>query len=360
MSKRDYYQVLGVSKNSSKDEIKKAYRSLAKELHPDKNKSSDAETKFKEVQEAYEVLSDDQKKSAYDQYGFAGANAFNNSGSQSGFSGFQGDMGGFEDLLGNFFGSSFGGFGGSSSSNFSRDSRGSDLEVSLKLEFQDAIFGAEKSILYNRNIRCTKCSGSGAKNGKTKTCKTCDGKGKVMQVQNTLLGRMQMVNTCPTCSGSGQVIEDKCDVCKGNGLLAKKEEFKLKIPAGIPDGVTLKFKDQGNFGRNGGDAGDLYVTVEVKSNAVLERKGDDIYMDKSIDVVTAVLGGEVTIPTVHGEVLVSVPAGTQSEQVLRLKGKGGPKFRGSGNGDQFVKIIVKIPQKLSGKEKKIWEELKNS
>ncbi len=364
MSKRDYYEVLGVSKSASKEELKKTYRALVKKYHPDRNKEADAEAKFKEVQEAYEILSDDQKRKAYDQYGFAGTQAFGGTqggfGNFQGFEGFQGGLGGgFEDLLGSFFGSSFGGFGGNGQ-NEQRDNRGADLEFTVQVEFSEAIFGTNKSVNYQRNVRCEVCKGSGAKNGKKKKCTTCEGKGKVVQVQNTLLGRMQIVNTCPTCHGSGEMIEEKCPNCKGDGLINKKEEFSLKIPAGIPDGVTLRFTGQGNYGKNGGEPGDLFVTVEVKSHKVLERRGDDIYMDKEIDVVTAVLGGEVEVPTVHGDVFVSVPAGTQSEQVLRLKSKGGPKFRGSGNGDQFVKIIVKVPQKLSSKQKKIWEELKNS
>lgn len=359
MSKRDYYETLGVSKSASKDELKKAYRALVKKYHPDRNKESDAEAKFKEVQEAYEVLSDDQKRKAYDQYGFAGTQAFGGQSGFGNFEGFQGGLGGgFEDLLGSFFGSSFGGFGGAQSQT-QQDNRGSDLEFTVQVEFNEAIFGTNKQIKYKRDVRCSVCSGSGAKNGKKKTCTTCEGKGKVVQIQNTLLGRMQIVNTCPTCHGTGEMIEEKCPNCKGTGLIKSEEDFNLKIPAGIPDGVTLRFSGKGNFGRNGNNAGDLYVTIEVKEHTALERRGDDIYMDKEIDVVTAVLGGEVEVPTVHGDVYVNIPAGTQSEQVLRLKGKGGPKFRGSGNGDQFVKVIVKVPQKLTSKQRKVWEELKN-
>lgn len=365
MSKRDYYEILGVSKSASKEEIKKSYRSLAKQYHPDRNRSSDAESKFKEVQEAYEVLSDDQKRKAYDQYGFAGTQAFGGQGGFgggfNGFEGFQSDLGGFEDLLGNFFGSSFGGFGfNGNSQKETRDNKGEDLEFNLQVEFSEAIFGAEKIVKYKRNVKCDVCKGSGAKNGKTKKCTTCEGKGKVVQIQNTLLGRMQIVNTCPTCNGSGEMIEDKCPNCKGDGLISKQEEFKVKVPAGIPDSVTLRFREQGNYGRNGGRAGDLFVTIEVKAHKSLERRGDDIYLDKEIDIATAVLGGEVEVETVHGEVLMNVPAGTQSEQVLRLKGKGGPKFRGSGNGDQFVKVILKVPQKLTKDQRKLWEQLKNT
>jgi len=366
MAKRDYYEVLGLSKSASKDEIKKSYRSLAKQYHPDRNKEADAETKFKEVQEAYEVLNDDQKRKAYDQYGFAGTQAFSGGsgfggsgfGGFNGFEGFQADLGGVEDLLGSFFGSSFGGFGFGGQER--KNNRGADLEFNLQIEFEEAIFGTEKTVSYKRDAKCEVCNGSGSKNGKKITCTTCAGKGKVVQVQNTLLGKMQVVNTCPACNGTGELIEENCLNCGGRGIVSAKEDFKIKIPAGIPDGVTLRFEGKGNYGRNGGAAGDLYVTIEVKSHKSLERKGNDIYLDKEIDIVTAVLGGEIEVPTVHGDVFMNIPAGTQSEQVLRLKGKGGPKFRERGNGDQFVKIIVKVPQKLNSKQKKLWEQLRGT
>lgn len=361
MSKRDYYEVLGVSKNASKEEIKKSYRTMVKKFHPDRNKESDAESKFKEVQEAYEILSDDQKRNAYDQYGFAGTQAFGGAGGGfSGFEGFQGGLGGgFEDLLGSFFGSSFGGFGNAREQS-EREQRGADLEFSVQIEFLEGVFGVNKVLNYKRDVKCNTCNGSGAKNGKRKQCTTCEGRGKVVQIQNTLLGRMQIVNTCPTCNGSGDIIEEKCTSCRGSGLVTEKQEFNLKIPAGIPDGVTLRFTGLGNFGRNGGSAGDLYATIEITPHKVLEKRGDDIYMDKEVDIVTAVLGGEVEVPTVNGDVYINIPAGTQSEQVLRLKEKGGPKFKGKGNGDQFVKIILKVPQKINSKQRQLWEQLRNS
>lgn len=357
MAKRDYYEVLGVTKSASKDEIKKSYRKLAKEYHPDKNKSAGAEEKFKEVQEAYDILSDQQKRQAYDQYGFAGTQAFGGSG-MGGFSqgGFSADFGDLEGLLGNFFGGGIGGFGGGSRRR--GNSRGSDLEMNMQVEFNEAIFGIDREIEYERQNRCDKCNGTGSKDGQKKTCQTCDGKGQIRQTQNTIFGSMQVVTDCPTCEGSGEVISEKCDKCSGNGILKAKEKLTVKIPAGIPDGVTVRFNEKGNAGRRGGDFGDLYVSIEVKPDKVLERRGDDIYMDQEIDVVTAVLGGEVKVPTVHGEVFMKVPAGTQPEKVLRLKGKGGPKFRGGANADQYVKLIVKIPEKLSRDEKDAWEKLK--
>lgn len=363
MAKKDYYEVLGVSKSASKDEIKKAYRKLAKENHPDKNKAAGAEEKFKEAQEAYENLSDPQKRQAYDQYGFAGSQAFGGGnpfggGFQQG--GFSSDFGDLGDLLGNFFGGSVGGFDfGGGQSRSKRNNRGTDLELTLQVEFLDAIFGKEIEIEYRRKVMCDKCNGTGSKDGKKKVCHTCDGKGQVRQMQNTFFGTMQVVTECPTCHGSGQEISEKCDKCNGTGVNSEKDTFKLKIPAGIPDGVTLKFSGKGNAGENSGESGDLYVTIEVKPHTVLERKGDDIYMDKEIDVVTAVLGGEVTVPTVHGDVIMKIPSGTQPEKVLRLKSKGGPKFRGGGEGDQYVKLLVKIPTNISKKDKDLWTKLRD-
>ncbi len=362
-NKRDYYEVLGLSKSASKEEIKKSYRKLAKEFHPDRNKSADADTKFKEVQEAYDVLSDEQKRSAYDQYGFAGTQAFNGGSSPfGGMEGFSGGMGGLDDLLGNLFGSSFGGFdfGGGSQRASRSDSRGSDLQFSMQIDFMEAVFGVEKELTYERNGKCSVCNATGAKGGKKKTCATCNGRGQVAQVQNTFFGRMQVVTTCPNCDGSGEVPEEKCPNCKGDGLVKTKEKFSLKVPAGIPDGVTLRFKERGNFGKKGGAAGDLFVTLEVKSHPRLERKGNDIYLDQEIDVVTAVLGGEIQIPTVHGDVMMKVPEGTQSGRVLRLKEKGGPKFQGNSQGDQYVKLVVNIPTHLSKEQRELWNNLKNS
>jgi molecular chaperone DnaJ len=366
MSKRDYYEVLGVSKSASKDEIKKAYRKLAKEYHPDKNKSEGAESKFREVQEAYDVLSDEQKKTAYDQYGFAGTQAFGSGGSGGfGNGSFSSDFGDLEDVLGNFFGGGLGGFdfgglGGTRRSTGRQTSRGSDLEFILQIEFKEAVFGAEKEVSYNRKIKCDVCSGSGAKDNKKKTCATCGGRGQVKRMQNTFFGNMQVVTNCPECGGTGEIISEKCSKCKGSGTLDIKDKFNVKIPAGIPDSVTLKFNGKGDAGERGGSSGDLYLTIEVKSDPVLERRGDDIYMDKQIDVVTAVLGGEVTVPTVHGEVVMKVPSGTQSGKVLRLKEKGGPKFKGNGKGDQYVKLVVNIPEKLNKEQKALWEKLKET
>jgi molecular chaperone DnaJ len=361
MAKRDYYEVLGVSKSSSKDEIKKAYRKLAKEFHPDKNKAAGAEEKFKEAQEAYDILSDEQKRKAYDQYGFAGTQAFG--GSSSGFggfpsNGFSSDFGDLDDLLGNFFGNSFGGFSfGGNQRRAGGKSRGRDIEISIQIDFLEAVFGVTKNIEYKKLNKCSKCSGTGSKDGKKKTCETCAGRGQVRQMQSTFFGNMQVVTDCPTCGGIGEIISEKCDKCNGSGTEKVNETLEVKIPAGIPDGVTLKFNGRGDAGERSGTAGDLYLTIEVKSHKTLERRGDDIYLDKEIDVTTAVLGGEVLVETVHGDVMMKVPAGTQPEKVMRLKGKGGPKFRGGDNSDQYVKLIIKIPTKLTKKEEDLWKKL---
>lgn len=357
--KRDYYDVLGVSKDADKSSIKKAYRKLAKKYHPDRNKEEGAEDKFKEVQEAYEVLSDDQKRSAYDQYGFAGTQGFDGvGGGYTDFGNFQESFGGsLGDLLGGFFGEGFGGFSQNPGS-VGRSARpGSDIQTEINLTFKEAVFGEEKTIKYKRYMECEVCDGSGAEDGKTETCETCGGRGQVVQMQRTILGSMQVASTCPTCGGKGETIKNKCKTCGGNGVEQKSDEFNIKIPAGIPDGVNLKFTGKGNAGANKGGYGDLYVAINVETHPILERRGNDIYMDKKIDVTTAVLGGEIEVPTVHGNVLMKVPEGTQSEKILRLKEKGGPKFRQNGNGDQYVRLIVEIPSKLSKEEKILWEKL---
>lgn len=361
MNKRDYYEVLGIEKGSSAQQIKSAYRKMAKQYHPDRNKEADAETKFKEVQEAYEVLSDDRKRSAYDKYGHAATQGFG--GSDQGYGGFGGaqsydfgDMGSFNDLFESFFGSGFGGFSATGSS--SRPRRGDDLEATVRIDFKEAIFGTEHTIHYHRKTKCNTCNGSGAKNGSSmEKCKTCGGQGRVTTVQRTFLGNFQTVVPCPDCHGAGQVIKEKCNECNGNGILQTEEDFSIKIPAGIPDGVTLRFRERGNTGHKGGEYGDLYVNIEVKPDTKLERKGDDIYTNIEVDVIDAVLGATKKINTVHGEKDLEVPAGTQPESILKMPEMGGPKFRGKGNGDQYVRVIIKIPEKLSSNQKELWQKL---
>ncbi len=359
---RDYYEVLGVEKGASKTDIKKAYRQLAKKYHPDVNKSNDAEEKFKEVQEAYEILSDDQKRTAYDQYGHAGTSGFG----AGGFEGFPGasdfsgaDFSGFGDFsdIGSIFDSFFGG-GFSRSRNRQRAAKGQDIQVKLELDFEEAIFGNDKSIEYKRKIYCKECNGSGAKNGESmETCSQCKGSGRITRVQRSFIGTIQTQSICPACKGQGKIIKEKCERCKGKGYIEKQEVLKFKIPKGTPDGLVLKFKERGHAGINGGGYGDLYIQIEVKPHKLFERRGDDIYLENEIDVTSAVLGDEISVPTVHGDVNIKIKPGTQSDTVLRLSGKGAPKLRGSGNGDQYVKIKVKIPKRLSKEQKSLWEQI---
>lgn len=360
MSKRDYYDVLGVNKSADKTEIKKAYRQLAKQYHPDKNKASDAESKFKEVQEAYDVLGDSEKRKAYDQFGHAGTQGFNGFGGFGSGNGYAGsaDFEDIGDLFGQFFGGGFGGFG-SRQQQKRGVQRGRDLEVTIKLSFENAVFGTEETITYSHRVPCNDCKSTGAKNGdKFESCTQCGGSGVVRQIQNTFLGQISTQSICPTCNGEGQIIKEYCDKCNGKGYKEKTDDFKIKIPEGIPDGVTLKFQGQGDSAPKGGVSGDLYVNIEVKPHTELERRGDDIYLEKEIDVITATLGGEIDITSVNGNLRLKVPAGTQPGKVFKLSGKGGPKFRGKGNGDQYVKVRVYIPEKLSREERKLWEQLK--
>jgi len=356
--KRDYYEVLGLEKTASKQDIKKAYRKLAKEYHPDVNKAADAEDKFKEVQEAYEVLSDEQKRSAYDQFGHAGTSGFG-----GGFEGFGGaqdfsgvDFGDFADI-GSIFDTFFGGGFGRSQGG-QRVQRGQDLQLRVSLDFESAVFGTEKVIHYDRSINCSTCNGSGAKGGTSmKTCPECGGQGRVTRMQRSFIGTIQTTSVCPTCRGKGNVIKDVCTTCAGKGVVKKEEEIKLKIPKGTPDGLTLRFREKGNAGANGGGYGDLYVQIEVKPHKLFERRGDDIYLEKEIDVVTAVLGEEITVPTLHGDVKVKVKPGTQPGTILRLTSKGAPKLRGSGNGNQYVQLKIVVPSRLSKKQRELWEKL---
>jgi len=362
MSKRDYYEILNVDRKASKQEIKKAYRKLAKQYHPDRNKAPDAEEKFKEIQEAYEILSDDQKRSAYDQYGHAGTQGFNGySGGANDFGGFSDfeDMSGFgglNDIFEQFFGSGFGGF--STGPRNTGAVRGADIEATIQISFHDAVFGTSKTIQYSRKTVCSNCNGSGAKAGTTKrTCPDCNGSGQITRIQHTFLGTVQTRSVCPTCRGTGEVIKEKCQTCKGEGREEKIEKFEIKIPPGIPDGVTLRFKNRGNAGQRGGHFGDLFITIEVIPHERLERRGDDIYLDQEIDVVTAVLGGEIQVPTVLNNITIKIPAGSQHGKVIKLTGKAGPKFRGSGRGDQYIRIKVNIPKKLTREQKELWTKL---
>ncbi|MBG9982333.1 molecular chaperone DnaJ [Aerococcaceae bacterium DSM 111020] len=362
--KRDYYDVLGISKDASEDEIKKAYRKLSKKYHPDINKEEDAEEKFKEVSEAYEVLSDQQKRAAYDQYGHAstdpnfGAGGFG--GGFGGFGGFggsggsysSGGFGDFEDIFSTFFG------GGGSSRNPNAPRRGSDLQYRVHLTFDEAIKGKETTIRYNRNAECETCHGSGAKPGtEPVTCSKCSGRGTVNVEQNTPFGRVMTQTVCDVCQGTGQEIKEKCQTCHGAGITEETHSVKITIPAGVEDNQQMRLSGQGEAGSNGGPYGDLYVIFEVEESDIFERDGSEIYFELPISFVQAALGDEVMVPTVTGKVKLKIPAGTQTGTTFRMREKGAPSVNGNRVGDQHVTVKVITPKKLSAREKELFEEL---
>lgn len=361
MDKRDYYEVLGVSKDSSKDEVKKAYRKLVKKYHPDMNKEDDAEGKFKEVQEAYEVLSDESKKSAYDQYGHAGTAGFEPG---SGFNGFS--QGGVPFDMGDIFGSFFGGNGGNGfgfdfgggRDTGPRDDRGADIRYRVGLSFMESMKGGDFNIKIKRDVECESCDGTGSETKKTKECPECKGEGRVRTVRSTILGQMSVVGTCEKCNGTGQIPEEKCKNCGGLGVVSEEENMKVKIPAGAYDGMILRFRAGGNAGRRNGISGDLYIEIEVEPSREFERRGSDIYSTEEIPVYTATLGGKIEVSTIGGEVKLKIPQGTQPNTVFRLEDKGAPVLGKEGKyGDHYVKVEVNIPTRLSKKERKIWEEM---
>ncbi|HAQ07045.1 MAG TPA: molecular chaperone DnaJ [Bacillus bacterium] len=346
MDKRDYYEVLGVSKSATKDELKKAYRKLSKQFHPDINKDPGADEKFKEVKEAYEVLSDDQKRAQYDQFGHVDPN--------QGFGGgdFGGGFGGFEDIFNSFFG---GGGGRRRDPNAPR--QGADLQYTMTLKFEEAVFGKETDIEIPREETCGTCSGTGAKPGtKVDTCKHCHGSGQLNVEQNTPFGRIVNRRVCHYCSGTGKEIKEKCNTCSGTGKVTRRNKIHVKIPAGVDDGQQLRVAGKGEAGINGGPAGDLYIVFHIRSHEFFERDGDDIYCEMPITFVQASLGDEVEIPTLHGKVKLKIPAGTQTGTKFRLKGKGVPNVRGYGTGDQHVLVRIITPTKLSEKQKQLLRE----
>lgn len=351
MANKDYYEILGVAKDASEDEIKHAYRKLSKKWHPDINKAPDAEAKFKEINEAYEVLSDPQKRANYDQYGSADGAAGGFGGGGAGAGGF-GDFGGgqgfgFDDIFSQFFG------GGQQSANPSAPRQGRDLQYQMTLEFEDAIFGKTTRITYNREAECQTCGGSGAKPGTSPvTCSRCGGRGYVVTETNTPLGRMQSRQTCPVCHGTGKEIKEKCPTCGGSGHVDERHEIEVKVPAGIDDGQQMRLQGQGEAGTNGGPYGDLYIVFRVKPSKIYTRDGSTIYVDQKISFARAALGGKIKVKTVHGDVELKIPAGTQTGTSFRLKGKGAPKLRGNGTGDERVIVTVSTPKSLN-KEQKI-------
>ncbi|MDV2683072.1 molecular chaperone DnaJ [Alkalihalophilus lindianensis] len=344
MSKRDFYEVLGVDQNASVDEVKKAYRKLARKYHPDVNKAPDAEDKFKEVKAAYDTLSDPQKKSHYDQFGHTDPN--------QGFGG--GGAGGF-DGFGDIFDMFFGGGGGRRNPNAPR--QGADLQYTMTLEFKEAVFGKDTEIEIPREETCQTCTGSGAKPGtKPETCSHCGGAGQLNVEQNTPFGRVVNRRVCHHCEGTGKFIKDKCSTCAGKGKVRKRKKISVKVPAGIDHGQQLRVSGQGEAGVNGGPAGDLFVVFNVKPHEFFERDGDDIYCEMPLTFAQVALGDEIEVPTLNGKVKLKVPAGTQTGTNFRLRGKGVPNVHGRGQGDQHVQIRVVTPKNLTEKEKEMIRE----
>lgn len=344
--KEDFYDLLGVSRDASKDEIKKAYRKLSKKYHPDISDDPNAEEKFKQVSEAYEVLSDDQKRAAYDQYGHASTDP--NFGAGGGFGGGFGGQGfgggGFEDIFDQFFG----GGGGRRRRDPNAPRQGEDLQYVMDLEFEEAIFGKETKINYNREEECNTCGGNGAKPGTSpQTCSRCHGSGSVNAERNTPFGRVMTQQACPTCGGSGKEIKEKCDVCGGEGHTKERHSVKVTVPAGVEDGNQMRLQGQGDAGKNGGPYGDLFVVFRVKASKTFQRRGSEIFYELPLNMVQATLGDEIEVPTVHGKVKFKIPAGTQPETTFRLRGKGAPRLRGTGNGDQHITVKIQIPKKLT-------------
>lgn len=357
--KRDYYEVLGVSKGASADEIKKAYRKLAKKYHPDLNpgdKAKEAEEKFKEASEAYEVLSDDNKRQRYDQFGHAGVDP--NAGAGGAYGGGFGGFGGFEDIF-DLFG---GGFGGGTRRNPNAPKQGSDVQVRVDLTFEEACFGKEIEVSVRRMEKCSDCGGSGAAKGSSPvTCSVCGGTGQVRTVRNTMFGQMQNVSPCNKCGGKGKVVNNPCSSCGGKGEVYKTRKIKVKIPAGIDTGQMVSVSGQGNAGKNGGPNGDLLVAVNVKKHTFFTRQNYDIMCEFPITFVEAALGAEIEVPTIDGKVSYDIPEGTQSETVFRLKGRGVPKIHGGGaRGDQYVRVVVETPKGLNKEQKDLLKQFGES
>ncbi len=354
MSKRDYYDILGVGKSASAEEIKKAYRKMALKYHPDKNPDdSSAEEMFKEAAEAYEVLSNQDKRSRYDQFGHAGMRG-------GGMGGSHMSMDDIFSHFGDVFGGAFGGgFGGQQSRR--RVNRGSNLRVKVKLSLEDVSHGVEKKIKLNKYKECDSCHGSGSEKGSSpSTCPTCHGQGQVTRVTNTFLGQMQTASTCPQCGGSGEVITNKCKECYGNGIVKGEEVVSINIPAGVADGMQLSVGGKGNAGARGGVPGDLIVMIEEKDHPELIRDGNNLLYDLYINFADAALGSSNEIPTIDGKARIKIAPGTQGGKVLRLKGKGIPDVNGYGRGDLLVNINIWTPRDLSKEEKEIMEKLKDS
>ena len=367
MAKRDYYEILGIGKGASADEIKKAYRKVAMQYHPDRNPGDKAaEEKFKEAAEAYEILSDQDRRSQYDRFGHAGVSGNGRGGPHPGgmnmddiFSQF-GDIFG-EDIFGSFFGGAGGGGQRTRGGQRMRGTRGSNLRIKLKLNYEEIAKGVTKNIKVKKYVPCNVCSGSGAKDkGSVQTCNTCGGSGQVRKVTNTFLGQMQTVTTCPTCNGEGTMITAKCGHCKGEGRMYGEEMVSIDIPAGVQEGMQLNVSGKGNAGERGGMAGDLIILIEEEAHKELQRDGLNVAYDLHISFTDAVFGTQVEVPTIDGRAKIKIPPGTQSGKIFRLKGKGFPAINSYEKGDQLVHINLWTPQHLSPEEKTILEKLSNS
>ncbi len=347
MSKRDYYDVLGASKTAPKAEIKKAYRKMAMKFHPDRNQGDDtAEAKFKEVQEAYSILNDEQKRAAYDQFGHAGVDP------SAGMGGGGAGGAGFGDVFGDMFGDIFGGGGGRR-----RQARGADLRIRVDLTLEEAVEGIEKKIRVPRMTACETCDGSGAKPGtQPKTCQTCGGQGQVRMQQ----GFFSVQQTCPQCHGAGKQISDPCTDCAGQGQTRKEKTLKVKIPAGVDEGDQVRLAGEGEGGGAGVLEGDLYVQVHLKAHDLFSRDGDDLSFEMPISYITMALGGEIEVPTLGGRGSIKIPAGTQSNRVFRLKGKGVKNVRSAHVGDLYIKVLTETPVSLSAEQKKLLKTLQKS
>lgn len=350
MAKRDYYEILGLSKGASNDEIKAAFRKFARQYHPDVNKEADAEEKFKEINEAYGVLSDPDKRARYDRFGHSGL----------------GDLGGMPDFatmdFSDIFEEILGGFGFSTGRQSRRSPRrGRDLQMAVTLTFEEAVFGVEKEVEFQRDETCSTCNGSGAEPGTSPArCATCGGQGEVRQVRQTFLGQMVQTATCPTCSGRGETISSPCHTCRGNGLERKTVKKKVQIPAGVDRGTQIRLAGEGQPGVYGGPHGSLYLVVDVKRHQFFKRRENDILLNLDINVAQATLGAEVPVPTMDGDEMLKIPAGTQPGKIFTLKGKGVPYVRRNGRGDQLVIINVVIPEKLTKEQRELFGQLAES
>jgi len=350
MSNRDYYEILGVARTATDEELKKAYRRLAMKFHPDRNQGDDsAEAKFKEAKEAYEILSDPQKRAAYDQFGHAGVNQ------HAGFGGHGGGAGGFSDIFEDLFGDIFG--GARAGGGRSHVQRGSDLRYNVELTLEEAVFGKSLQIQVPTLLRCEGCNGSGAKkNSGKKSCATCGGAGQVRMQQ----GFFSISQTCPTCQGNGQVIADPCTICRGQGRVQGNKTLSVKIPAGVDSGDRIRLAGEGEAGLHGGPAGDLFVQVHVREHAIFKRDGQDLHCEVPIGFGIATLGGELDVPTLDGRVKLKIPAETQTGRVFRLRGKGVKAVRGSGHGDLMCHITIETPVNLTREQKELLQKFDSS